>query len=234
MKNKSVLIKDKDVFVSRPTFLRRAFNFRIFLIIAILGFSVLAFFSKQYKYFQFDLEATLFIQRYNTEWFDLIMKFVSILGNGTSVVILVIFLVIFGYVIGKRHASLVLIGSTMGGLILSFVLKVIVSRPRPDPSLISQIGNFYWLDSFPSGHVLGAVSLYGFLFYIAYTQLKRNIIKKVIMGFCILVIILMGLSRIYVGAHWLSDVLGAYLIGFVWLSFNVFIYQKLNSRIKPE
>lgn len=226
--------KHKEIFVTRTTFLKRTFNFRNFLYIITLGFAVLAVFSKQYDYFQFDLSVTLFIQRYNFFWFDSLMKLTSYTGNVESVVVLVGTLSSYGYLIGKRHAPLVLIGSTLGGFILSFILKIAVSRPRPDPELINQIGQYVWSDSFPSGHVLGAVSSYGFLFYIAHTQLKNGLLRSLVMAGCILAILLMGLSRMYLGAHWFSDVLGAYLIGFVWLAFITFIYHRLKPNVRPK
>lgn len=223
----------KEIFVTRPTFVSRTFSFRNLLIITIVGFSILTFFAKQYAYFNFDLSITLFIQNYNIVWFDTLMKFVTYMGNFNTVVVLVVLLAIYGYTIGKRHAPIVVILSTFGGLILSILLKMIVGRPRPDPNMINQIGSFFWLDSFPSGHVLGAVSLYGFLLYIAYTQLQKSTIRNLILMVCSLFIVLMGLSRIYLGAHWFSDVLGAYLIGFVWLSLIIFIYQNLKPKVRP-
>lgn len=193
-------------------------SFRNFLILVILGFAVLTLFAKQYPYFSFDLKLTLFIQKFNPIWFFWLMMFVTFLGNEATVLVLVILMAIYGYFIGKKKAVIMLIFSLLGGLILSQIIKVIIARPRPDPTLIHQVGAFVKSDSFPSGHVLGAVSLYGFLLYITYTQLKKGVLRNLVIGTCILVIILMGLSRIYLGAHWFSDVLGAYLIGFVWLS----------------
>lgn len=234
MKNKRTLQQDKDIFVTKPTFLRRTFSFRNFLIIIVLVFTTLTYLAKEHNYFKTDLTITLFIQNYNPVWFDLLMRFVSFVGDVSSMTILISLLVIYGFKIGKRHAPLMLIVSVVGGLVLSYILKLVVARPRPDPNLIYQIGNFFWWDSFPSGHVLGAVSLYGFLLYIAYTQLKKNLFRKLIIGICILMMTLMGLSRIYLGAHWFSDVLGAYLLGFIWLTCVVFVYQKLNPKVKPE
>lgn len=223
----------KEIFVTKPTFLKRAFSFGNFLIIVTLGFAILTILAKQYDYFKFDLNFTLFIQRYDPFWFDTLMRLVSFMGNVKTVVVLVFLLAVYGYRIGKRHAPLMLIVSSLGGLIISYLLKVLVARPRPDPQLIHQIGEFVKSDSFPSGHVLGAVSLYGFLLYIVFTQLKRNYVSQVVMGICILVILLMGFSRIYLGAHWVSDVIGAYLVGFIWLNLIVLIYQRLKPKVKP-
>src|SRR3989344_5266892 len=219
----------KQAFVKRPTFLKRAFSYTNFLIATILGFAVLTFFVRQYDYFNFDLTITIFIQKYSQNWFDLLMRLITLMGNGPAVGIIVIALSLYGYLIGKRHSPLLLVISTFGGIIISKLLKILVAGPRPDPSLINQISHFLGSDSFPSGHVLTAISLYGFILYIAYTQLKKSLVRKFIIGFCLSIILLMGVSRIYLGAHWFSDVLGAYLIGFVWLSVIIFVYHKFKK-----
>lgn len=203
-----------------------------FLVVAILGFVILAFFAKQYPYFSFDLNISLFIQKFNPIWFFWLMMLITFLGNGLTALVIVILMATYCYLFGKRKTPAVLIFSTIGGFILSYILKILIVRPRPDPLLVHQVGTFLKADSFPSGHVLGAVSLYGFLLYIAYTQLKSGFFRYLVVDTCILVIILMGLSRIYLGAHWFSDVLGAYLIGLVWLSFMVFLFQKLETKVK--
>lgn len=228
------LNEQKKVFVERPTFLKRALNFKNFLIFITLGFAALTYLAKQHNYFNTDLRITLFIQQFNFVWFDFLMRFLSFVGDGVPLITMVILLVIYGYLIGKRKAPFMLVISTIGGLLLSQLLKIIVSRPRPDPTLINQIGQYIRLDSFPSGHVLGAMSFYGFLLYIAYTQLKKGWFRNMVMVVCIFMVSLMGLSRIYLGAHWFSDVLGAYLIGFVWLSLMIFTYHKLKPKVKPE
>lgn len=151
------------------------------------------------------------------------------IGNPQVVPILILLFALLSYLMGGRRTPLIIVISTLGGLFLSIIIKILVGRPRPDPTLIHQIGNFLNADSFPSGHVLGAVSLYGFLLYISFTKLKKSFWRSGIILFSILMMILMGLSRIYLGAHWFSDVLGAYLVGFIWLSIVVLIYHRLNK-----
>lgn len=208
-------------------------NFRNALIILSFSFALLTFFAKQYPYFKFDLPITLFIQSIYFSGFDQLMRYITLLGNFGSVAVVVILFSILGYYKKGRLTPLLLLASTFGGLLISLFFKILVGRPRPDPLLVHQIGSYLNLDSFPSGHVLGAVSLYGFLLYLAYTKLQLSLFRSLVIGFCTLMIMLMGVSRIYLGAHWFSDVLGAYLIGFVWLSAVVFIYHKLHPKVGP-
>lgn len=227
-------INQKDIFVQRSTFIKRAFNFRSLLMVTTLAFALLTLLAKQYDYFKVDLTLTRLIQQFDQSWFLVFMELVSFVGDAFPVLILVTLLAIYGFLIGKRKAPVMLVISTIGGLAISQLFKILVARPRPDPVLINQIDTFLSSDSFPSGHVLGAISLYGFLLYISYTQLKESMIRKVLIVICLFAILFMGLSRIYLGAHWFSDVLGAYLIGFVWLSAVVFFYHKLKPKVKPE
>src|SRR4051812_5598506 len=132
----------KPAFVQRPVFLSRILRFQNLLILIILSFAVLTFLAKQYHYFRFDLYLTLLIQTINLPLFASLMGFITTLGGTKSVLAIVFLLAAYGYFIGKRHAPWVLILSTGGAFILSEVVKIIIARPRPDPLLIHQIGQF--------------------------------------------------------------------------------------------
>ena len=218
----------QKIFVEENTFLQRALSFKFLLSITILTFSILAFLAHHYKYFNFDLTITVFIQQFNAFWFDGLMKLITFIGNPIPVTVLIFLVTICGYLFAGKKTALAIVFSTTGGIILSTILKIIVARPRPDPHLINQIGQYFQADSFPSGHVLESVSLFGFVLYFAYTHLKIGWFRRIVIVKCIAVMILMGLSRIYLGAHWFSDVLGAYLIGFVWLAVVVSIHHKVK------
>jgi undecaprenyl-diphosphatase len=92
------------------------------------------------------------------------------------------------------------------------LLKELVERPRPSPFLVDvseQAGGF----SFPSGHVLGAVLLWGFVFFASEQLIASPRTRRWVRWSSLAVIVLMGLQRVYAGAHWPSDVLAAYLWG---------------------
>lgn len=120
--------------------------------------------------------------------------------------------------------------SSVGASSLGVLFKTIVARPRPDSLLIHQLGLFVNPDSFPSGHVLFFMGLYGFLFVFIFTQFKKSLFRGVLLATLLLLLISIGFSRIYVGAHWFSDVLGSYLIGFVWLYFITYLYNKYDKK----
>lgn len=202
---------------------------KISIILAIFFF-ILAFFAKKQPVFAFDLFITGIIQQINFVWFDSLMKLITFLGNFYPAFVSTTLIIILLISIKKNNEAFLVFVSTSGVSYLSTLFKNLIARPRPDPDLVIQAGKFYASDSFPSGHVLFAIGLYGFLLYLAYTNLKRGLLRNFVIWILSFVIFLMGLSRIYLGAHWFSDTLGSYLLGIVWLS----IIAKLYRRLAPK
>jgi undecaprenyl-diphosphatase len=85
--------------------------------------------------------------------------------------------------------------------------------------------------SYPSGHVVAFVSLYGFLFFLTYVLFKRSVWRTAALGVLGSLIVLIGPSRIYLGHHWASDVLGGYAFGTAYLLILVEAYRL--TTIKP-
>ena len=105
--------------------------------------------------------------------------------------------------------------TVFGGMLLNKYLKLVFYRPRPrfDDPILSFTGY-----SFPSGHTMGATVLYGVLAVLLVTRVKRNRAKVLIALSACLLVALVGFSRMYLGAHYLSDVLGAIAEGLAWMS----------------
>jgi undecaprenyl-diphosphatase len=107
----------------------------------------------------------------------------------------------------------------------SEIVKNFVDRPRPTPDL-ARIARELHTFSFPSGHVTGYVTLFGFLFYLAYTLLpRRHPLRWIVLTICALAIILVGPSRVYMGQHWASDALAGYALGFAYLLLVIQLHR---------
>lgn len=210
--------------------LRRFFVFRNYLIIASIAIALLVFFAKHYAFFPFDLYITRAIQLINYPFFEQLMLFISWSGNVYQTIISIAVASLLFYIKGKKEFAVGVFASTIGVVAISESLKIIVGRPRPDPTLIHQIESFIRDDSFPSGHVLFAMGFYGFMLFAAFTLIKNKNLRRVVSGVVLAVIILMGVSRIYLGSHWFSDTLASYLIGSVWLYFVVLIFKKFEVQ----
>jgi membrane-associated phospholipid phosphatase len=116
-----------------------------------------------------------------------------------------------------------------GGFLSEFV-KNLVDRPRPTPDF-ARIAAEHTTFSFPSGHVTGYVTLFGFIFYLAYTLLPRkHPARWIILTLCGLLISLVALSRIWMGAHWASDTIAGYALGFAYLLVLIELYRAWQKR----
>lgn len=157
-----------------------------------------------------------------------IMIFISYLGSATTLITLTItFMIVLK---NKRDAKYIIINLATVFL-LNRILKLIVARPRPEIlRLIVEEGY-----SFPSGHAMVSMGYYGFLIYLIYTKIKNKKIKYPLILFLSLLIIFIGISRIYLGVHYFTDVIGGFIIAIIYLIlFIKCIYNKsvgLASRV---
>ena len=216
--------------VSQKTLGRRRLLFIFFLIFISVAFAGLTVLAKTTPYFPFDLSITLGIQAFNPGWFDALMNFITLLGTIYGVILLLILADLYLW-FRKRHKDVIFLSlSTLGAEGLGVLLKGIVARARPSPTLVHQVTKYLRNDSFPSGHVLFYVGFFGYLIFLVYSTTTRTVLRRSLMALFLLLILLVGPSRIYLGAHWFSDVLGAYMLGFLWLVLVIFIHSKYDKK----
>ncbi len=113
----------------------------------------------------------------------------------------------------------------IGSEVLVFLGKIAFHRPRPELAYIVERGF-----SFPSGHAAIAVTFYGFLTYIFFRETKHWQRRANIIFLCIFIIFAIGLSRLYLGVHYVSDVLGGYLFGVLWLIIGIVIFEWIRNK----
>jgi membrane-associated phospholipid phosphatase len=151
----------------------------------------------------------------------------TFIGQGPTAVVMVSILLIVLFLYKKRIYIPGLLISVIGSETMDSLIKLYVHRPRPTgPIPLFTETSF----SFPSGHATIAVALYGFLIYIFYrvsSKRRERIGAAIIGGFVILGI---GASRIYLGVHFFSDVMGGYLLGFLWLLIGIGLIEWLERN----
>ncbi len=162
--------------------------------------------------FAFDTTFLLWLHHFANPNLDNLMLFLTNLGNPSTVVIVAGVTVLLLWWRSYREEAKVFVFTCLGGLILNTGLKLFFSKPRPElwHRLISE-KSF----SFPSGHALGSMVLYGFIAYELATHYPH--LAKVIYSLTVILIIAIGISRLYLGVHWPTDIIAGYGVGFLWL-----------------
>ncbi|PIC58237.1 phosphatase PAP2 family protein [Sporosarcina sp. P12(2017)] len=174
----------------------------------------------------FDEPIIDFVQSAESPGLTSIMKLFTTIGSTTSVVLLAI--LTLGVLLWKKHrAQAVLFAIVLAGTgILNQVLKFIFKRERPDFNRLIDIGGY----SFPSGHTMMAFSLYTILTYILWRNVKNTGSQVVIIILAAMMIVMIAVSRIYLGVHFPSDIVGGVLASSVWLFASIAFYQRFQRQ----
>jgi undecaprenyl-diphosphatase len=148
-----------------------------------------------------------------------LMVFVSALGYGPWPYLLVVAAVAW-LLLQRQWVAAALVAATAIADGLVVLVKLIVARPRPAPDLV-EVYRTVTGYSFPSGHVVHYVAFYGIIGYLVWCQLRASpppgafarAVLRVVLVLCCALVVLVGPSRVYLGAHWPTDVLAGYLLG---------------------
>lgn len=215
--------------VTPPVRRYRSTLFQLALILAVLVFALLTVLVSTTPSFAIDLQITRAIQSIDSPLFAGIMRLVSWPGFLPQSIVITVLLALIFYLSGHKWEAVVsLLASVVSGL-TNELIKGFIRRPRPGVDIVDV---FSVLDSysFPSGHVMFYTILFGFVWYLVYTLLKQSLQRSFFLCVFGFFILLVGISRIYLGQHWASDVLGAYLLGGLILVGVVALYGWGKSR----
>ncbi|HEX8128726.1 MAG TPA: phosphatase PAP2 family protein [Pyrinomonadaceae bacterium] len=198
--------------------------------IMLLAFAVLAFFARANAYFAWDRAVAQWIQSFSTPPLDALMYFVSSIGNTVTPYAIAAATFLVFLAARRRTEAYALLFSTAGSGLLNRTIKMLIARPRPAAPDVN-VFRLHGGQSFPSGHVTFYVCYFGFLFFVAYALLpKRSLARRLALTLTSLMIALVGVSRVYLGAHWPSDTIGAYFLGALWLGLSLYLYGRWKER----
>lgn len=132
----------------------------------------------------------------------------------------------------KKHKwySIKIPAIALSSLGLMFLLKGLFDRERPSVPLLFQAKGL----SFPSGHALMSVTFYGLIIYMIFKTVKNPAIKWTLISLLIILILIVGSSRVYLRVHYATDVIAGYCIGFLWLVFTVWLLNKIEKQSKRK
>ncbi len=170
-------------------------------------------------------------QENQSPWLLYSMVAVSYIGNTWLLSLgLIILAIVLFWMVDLRLEAVMIAALSAVSSILNWLIKYMVGRPRPTSILVDVIQHTSG-NSFPSGHVMSYVAFWGLLFSFGIILFKGNqwwrIALLIVSG---LFVVLVGPSRIYLGDHWATDVLGAYLISALLLGISLWIFTFLKGR----
>jgi undecaprenyl-diphosphatase len=174
-----------------------------------------------------DLQISQWVRALHFPGLESIMGFANTLTSAqvavTIWVIIMAFLVLRG-----RPLEAVAVFATCGLWIANEVLNILVARPLPSAD-INQVARFWRDSSFPSGHITQAVSVFGVLTFLTLKNVQRGHIRILVPALSVLIIGLASVGRVYVAAHWPSDVLGSYLLGSLGVIGIAWMYDRVRT-----
>lgn len=161
-----------------------------------------------------------------TPWLTSVMRFASEFGGPTRLMVLG-GVVLAGFLLKRWYRGAVLVGVTFGGAaLLDFLLKQLFGRTRPAPFFDHPLPASY---SFPSGHALFAFVFFGTFAVLLAQRVRSPAARTAIISVAAGLVLLIGISRIYLGVHYPSDVVAGYLIALVWIVVMA-VGDRLASR----
>ena len=153
-------------------------------------------------------------------------EIVKVITNITSPIMVIITLLILVLAIKDKKIKISLVINLLGITIINNLIKVIIARPRPEINkLVTETGY-----SFPSGHSMVSMAFYGYLIYLIYRYIKNKYIKWSLIVLLSILICLIGISRIYLGVHYTSDVLGGFLLSISYLVVYISLIKNLKIK----
>ena len=198
------------------------------LILITLGFFAwLAFEVKSGETFLVDKEAFAVTFAIRNNSMNVLMHMLTFLGSSNFLLPANILLILWIF-FQKRNRLLTLQWTitAIGSLLLMYFFKGFYERPRPlDPYLASATGF-----SFPSGHTLNGLVFFGLVIFILWKFAGNRFYKMWSTVFLIIIILGIGVSRIYLRVHYASDVLGGLALGLAWLTINIYFFEGLKKR----
>lgn len=171
-----------------------------------------------------DLAVTRAIQSITLPGFGALMLGASLPGFPPQSALVVLGVVALFWFAGYRTEAGFALAASASAIVTETV-KSLVNRPRPDAALVNVLAGADG-HSFPSGHTLFYVTFFGFLAYLAYAQLRPGVLRSAVLVATVALVLAIGPSRIWMGHHWVSDVLASYALGLTYLVLLVQVYSR--------
>lgn len=174
---------------------------------------------------RYDAKITDFFISYRSENLTPFMQFITHVGDFYGYLIISAVSTLLFYLKFKnwRYVIEIFFVLIVSGL-SNIALKQVINRARPDAEHLVSVASL----SYPSGHAMSAIAFYGFLIYLIYNINLNRWFKATIILIFGLLILLIGISRIYLGVHYPSDIAGGFIAGFIWVLFCIVLFHIID------
>ncbi len=205
--------------------------FLAFYIWVLLGAIMFSFIARYTDFFPGDMTIAKSLQKQQNPWFRRFMIGVSEIGFPRLVVPLTVCIASIFWALRFRLEALFLLLTTSSNL-LNALVKYLIKRPRPTKELVSVV-RIINEPSFPSGHVMHYTNFFGLLIYLLVSNWRSGRLRNALIAICTALIVCIGPSRIYLGAHWPSDVMAGYIYGGLWFGGLMALYLRVKAWVHP-
>lgn len=179
-----------------------------------------------------DTSILLAIRRIHTTLLDQAMMGITFIGDPSIVLVICLGIGIWLLKLGRRSSAVTLLVAALGAIGLNVLLKHWFGRARPALwNRIVDVGKY----SFPSGHAMVSLVIYGLIGYILTTKFPQH--RRLIISLTVILIAAIGFSRLYLGVHWPTDVAAGYAAGLVWLIaciMSLRVWRNYRTRIGSQ
>lgn len=187
--------------------------------VCLIVFVVLAILEKFYSDTLFAFDSAIYngVKTLFYPWATSVFKVLTHLASG----IFLVFLCFLFFLFRKRKLAFYSFFNLLTVFVINQVLKALFSRARPSDFMIIEEDGY----SFPSGHAQASMAFYGLIIYFLYHSNLPKKWRNLLIGFLVFLIILVGVTRVYLGVHYVSDVLAGYLVSYVYLTIYLHIFE---------
>ena len=205
--------------------------FLAFYLWLLSGAIMISLIARYTEFFPGDKSITRNLQSHRSPWLRRFMLGISEIGFPKIGVPLTFSIAgIFWALRFRLESIFILLASSSN--ILNWIVKRLIKRPRPTRELVT-VARVINEPSFPSGHVMHYVNFFGLLNYLLATNWRSGRLRNILLTISTALIILIGPSRVYLGAHWPSDVMAGYVYGGLWFGGLMAAYLRVKSWIHP-
>lgn len=210
----------------RPGMLVITFSLTLLTFFALVAAVVL-----YHPFVALDMRVSAAIRGIDYPWVDTFMRAITHVGDAAAITSLTL-LIAAVLIMKKRPAQAVLVTASVGvGSLIGEIARIAVERLRPgiEYARISVPDSY----SLPSGHALATFILAGMVFFVVALEARHASTRFWVFAACVVIPILVALSRVYLGVHWFGDVLASWVLGAAWLTLCAAVYFALTSGDEP-